>query len=284
MAVAAVLGAGPLGGAIAHKLAERAVFREIRLIDESDSVAAGKALDIRQSGPIGRFDVDLTATSDPLAAVGAAVVILADPLNGSEWDGDAGLALIRRLARAGATAPFVLAGPKHAGLMERAVSELKVPADRLVGSAPSALVGAVRALVGLELSLSGTDVAVAVTGRPPAFVVGWSSAAVSGALVTERVPAHRLAAIGQALPRMWPPGPQANASATARIAEALAAGSHRVHHALTVLDGELGVRGVAAMLPLELGEGRVLRRTLPSLSPQERTALMNAVLGSGLVS
>ena len=95
MPVAAILGAGPLGGAIAHKLAERAVFREIRLIDEQGNVAAGKALDIRQSGPIGRFDVDLSATSDPLAAVGADVLILADPLNGGEWEGDLGLALVR---------------------------------------------------------------------------------------------------------------------------------------------------------------------------------------------
>lgn len=277
MPVAAVLGAGPLGGAIAHKLAERAVFREIRLIDEAASVAAGKALDIRQSGPIGRFDVDLTAAADPLAAAGAAVVILADPVGGGGWDGEAGLALVRRLVRAGTTGPFVLAGPAQTGLLEKAVTELKVPSDRLVGSAPSALAGAVRALVGVELNLSGTEVAVAVAGRPPAFVIGWSSANVSGALVTERVPAHRLAAIGQALPRLWPPGPQANASATARIAEAFVTGSRRMHYAMTVLDGELGMRGVAAMLALEIGQGRVLRRSVPSFSPQELTALTNSV-------
>lgn len=277
MHIAAILGAGPLGSAIAHKLSERAVFREIRLIDEHGDVAAGKALDIRQSGPIGRFDVDLTAASDPLAAAGATVIILADPLSGSGWEGDHGLALLRRLVRAGAKGPFVLAGAKQTMLLEQAVAELKLPADSLVGSAPSALSGAVRALVGVEVGLSGTDVDVAVAGRPPAFVIGWSSASVSGALVSGRVPAHRLAAITQALPRMWPPGPQANASATARIAEALARGSRRLHEALSVLDGELGARGVAAMLPLELGQGRVQRRVMPSLSPQERTEITNGL-------
>jgi hypothetical protein len=277
MLSAAILGAGPLGGAIAHKLAERAVFREIRLIDASVGVAAGKALDIRQSGPSGRFDVDLTAAPDPLSAAGATVIILADPLGGGDWGGDEGLDLLRRFARAGTTAPFVLAGPSHTGLLEKSVVELKLPADRMIGSAPSALVGAVRALVGAEVGLSGTEVAVTVSGRPPAFVVGWSAATVSGGLVTERVPAHRLAAISRALPRMWPPGPQANASATARIAEALATGSRRLHCALTVLDGELGARGVAALLPVEFGQGRVVRRLPPSLSPQELTELMNAV-------
>ena len=44
---------------------------------------------------------------------------------------------------------------------------------------------------------------------------------------------------------------------------------------MTILDGELGVRSVAAMLPLELGRGRVLRRVVPSLSTQERVTLVN---------
>ena len=176
MTVAAILGAGPLGAAIAHKLAERAVFRAIRLIDESSQVAAGKALDIRQSGPIGGFDVDLSATADPLAATGATVIILADPISGGAWEGDRGLALVDRLMRAGTTSPIVMAGPAQVGLMERAVAELKVPAERLVGSAASAVVTAVRAFIGIELNLSGVDVDLAIVGRPPGFVVGWSSA------------------------------------------------------------------------------------------------------------
>jgi hypothetical protein len=46
---------------------------------------------------------------------------------------------------------------------------------------------------------------------------------------------------------------------------------------MTVLDGEFGLRGVAGMLPLELGNGRVLARTIPSLSPQERTAMVSGL-------
>ena len=71
MSSVAILGAGPIGSAIAHRLAERARFREIRFIDASVDVAAGKALDIRQSGPIAGVDADLTATGDLLAAAGA---------------------------------------------------------------------------------------------------------------------------------------------------------------------------------------------------------------------
>jgi malate dehydrogenase len=277
MSVAAILGAGPLASAIAHKLAERAAFRRILLVDDAEAVATGLALDIRQSGPIGGVDVEVIASAEPLAATGADVIILADRVGGAEWEGDGGLALVGRLARAGTTAPFVLAGAMQVSLMERAARELEVPADRLVGSAASGLVSAVRALVGLELDLAGAAVDVAIAGRPPGFVVGWSSATVAGALVTERVPAHRLAAIGQAVPRLWPPGPQVNAAATARIAEALVHGSRTLHYAMAVLDGDVGTPGVAAMLPLELGQGRILRRSRPSFSPLEHTALLTEI-------
>ena len=71
MSSAAILGAGAVGSAIAQRLAERGRVREVRLIDENGPVAAGKALDILQSGPIGRYDTRLTATHDPLFAATA---------------------------------------------------------------------------------------------------------------------------------------------------------------------------------------------------------------------
>jgi malate/lactate dehydrogenase len=278
MSVAAVVGAGPIGSAVVQALAERARVREIRWIDARTDVVAGKALDIRQSGPVDRVDVAIAATSESLAAAGADVIVFADPLD-APLDGETGLAAVRALVRAGTAAPLLFADPRHLWLMEKTFAELKVPADRLIGTAVSAIAGAARALTGLELNLSGTDVQVAVTGRPPHFVVAWSSATAGGSLVIDRVPAHRLAAIGRSVAGLWPPGPHAIGVGTAHIARAVVAGSRRLHSALTILDGdpEPAVRGTAAMLPLLLGHGRILRRVMPSLSPQE-------MVGTGLFS
>lgn len=275
MSVVAILGAGPIGAAIAHRLAERARVREIRLIDGNASLAAGKALDIQQSGPIGRSDTALTATADVLAAAGASVVVIADDTVNGEHQGEQGLAVVRQLVRAGTDAPFVFAGAHQIWLMEAAARELKVPADRIVGTAASGVAASVAALTSAELGRTG--VVVGVVGRPPALVIAWSAATVAGSFVTDFVPAHRLLAISAALPRLWPPGPETTAAATAPVVEALIDGSRTLHHAMTVLDGELGARGVAAMVPLEFGHGRVLARVLPSLSPQERTDLLNGI-------
>ena len=84
-------------------------------------------------------------------------------------------------------------------------------------------------------------------------------------------------AISNALPRLWPPGPDAIGAATARIVDAIVHGARRHLPALTILEGELGARGKAVMLPLELGRLRVLSHALPSLSPQERTELVNGL-------
>lgn len=272
---AAILGAGPIGASVAQRLAERGRVRRIVLIDAAVDAAAGLALDIQQSGPVAAFDTRLSAAGDILAAAAADVIVLADRRGAGDWDGAEGLAVVAQLVRAGVTAPLVFAGPTQHRLMETSYRRLKVPRDRLVGTAAAAMLGAVQSLVSLELNAS--PVSVVVTGRPPAFVIGWSVATVCGALVREQVPAHRLLAISNALPRLWPPGPHAIASATAPVVEALGLGSRQRHLALTILDGELNARGSTVLLPLELGHGRVRSHVLPSLSDHERTALANSL-------
>lgn len=273
----AIIGAGPIGASIAHTLARRARVRDVRLIDAASSVAAGKALDIKQSGPVEGYDTRVSGDGDVLAAAGAGAIVIADSHESGEWEGERGLALIRQLVSAGATGPFVFAGPKQTWLMEAAAQELGVPADRIIGTAAAALTGAVRALVALDVNGSGADVSLVVTGRPPAFVVAWSSATIGGALITDRVLPHRLAAISQQLKGLWPTGPYVIATATAIVVEGVLSGTRAHIPAVVIVDREFGVRSRAALLPVSLGNGRVLARHKPSLSQQEHVDFMNAL-------
>lgn len=277
MSTVAILGAGPIGASVAHTLALRARVRDVRLIDTEASVAAGKALDIRQSGPVQHYDTRLSGHGDPLSAIGADVIVIADRHTGGEWSGDEGLALVRRLIAAGATAPIVFAGPNQTWLMETVVAELQWPADRVVGAAAAAMPAAARALVALDLNLSGVDIHVTACGRPPALVYGWSCATVGGAPLAARLAPHRLLAITEQLRRLWPAGPYAIASASAPLIEGLIVGSRRDVPALTVLDGQFGTRGPACLLPIHLGHGRIVSRIEPALSPQERTETLNGL-------
>ena len=274
MSVVAIIGAGPIGAATAQRLLERGRVREVRLIDSNATVASGKALDLMQAGPIARFDTRVVALGDTLAATAASAIVIADAVTDGEWEGDRGRALLGELARAGATSPLVFAGPRQLPLMEAAARDFGIADHRLVATAPSAVASAVRSLAAIELDLS--DVEIAVVGCPPRFVIGWSAATSAGSLLTDRVPPHRLLALSHALPRFWPPGPYAIASATARAVEALIDGSRHLLQASTVVGNPIGPRGRAIMLPLRLGRSRVLDVAAPSLSAAERTDVVNS--------
>lgn len=280
MSLVSIIGAGEIGSATAYALARRSRVGEVRLVDSAASVAAGKALDMRQSGPIDHFDTPITARGDVLDAVGADVIVIADAHETGEWDGDRGLALIAALVRAGATAPIVCAGPGQTRLMEMAVAEAGIDANRIVGSAGTAMHSGIRALIALEVNGSAADVSVAVVGRAPGVTIGWTSATVAGSTLTSAMPPHRMLAVSDLVKKMWPPRPQTVGAATAVVVEALLSHSRRHVYATTVLDGADGHyadRGIATLLPLELGEKTVLRRIEPSLSTQERVEFLNGL-------
>src|SRR5471032_2860386 len=110
MVAVAIIGAGELGGALAHVLARRDTAGEIRLVDESGRVAAGKALDIAQSAPVEMFATQVSGSADISTAAGAAIVVIADRMSGGEWNGEDGLMLVRRLTQMASGAILLCAG------------------------------------------------------------------------------------------------------------------------------------------------------------------------------
>jgi malate dehydrogenase len=272
----AIIGAGPLGGALAHTLAGRDRVREVRLIDDAERIAAGKALDVLQSSPVENFSTRVVASAALAAAAGAAAIVIADPASDqAEHSGEAGLALLRRLMPIDDRAPIVCAGGSQRELIARAVSELHIARPRIVGSAPYALESAVRALAGLAIDASGVEMSLRVVGVPPhAAVVAWEEASAFGQPVAAHLAPHQIAALNARLPGLWPPAPYALASAAARVVEAIASGSRRRFSCFVSLPRQ----NVVAM-PVELGEDGVRRVLEPVLTRQERTRLENAIAG-----
>ncbi|MCA1559896.1 MAG: hypothetical protein LC753_03145 [Acidobacteria bacterium] len=270
----AIVGGGALGGALAHKLAARGNVSEVRLIDAEGAVAKGKALDILQSAPIEGFSTRVTAGNSLAAAAGAEAIVLADSPGQGEHQGDAGLALLRELVRLDTAAPIVCAGALHRELIARAVSELHIPAARILGSAPLALESAVRALAGLMLDLSGVEVSLRILGVPPAgAVVAWEEGAAFGQPLTAQLRPHEIAALSARIPSLWPPSAYALSSAAALIVEAIVAGGSRRRYSCFV-----AFRRTAAAMPVQLGAEGVRAVLQPALTRQEQTALDN-VLG-----
>jgi malate/lactate dehydrogenase len=181
MRFVAIIGAGELGATIARTLAARDSIPEIRLVDDTGDVAAGKALDIGQSGPVEGFHTRVTASRDIRAAAGAVVIVIADRATSGEWTGEPALALLEQLARLSADSMFVCAGADQMTVVDRSVTELGIARQRILGSAPGALVSAMRAMIALEARASPADITLSLVGTPPdRFVVTWREASLGG--------------------------------------------------------------------------------------------------------
>jgi malate/lactate dehydrogenase len=301
MSVVAIIGAGDLGGALASKLAGRDRVREVRLIDKAAGVAAGKALDILQAGPVeGSATRVITPNPAELSAVaGATVIVIADEVGPpvTEIQGEAGLALLGRVRSFNTSAPVVCAGASQAWLVARGAAELGIPASHIVGSAPLALVAAVKALVALELNGSAQDVSLTLAGQPPDVIaVPWETASVNGESLEQLLDAPTLRRLESRMRYLWPPGPYSLAAAAARITEGLIAGSRQTLCGFVpdsaastagagVGGGQRGFsrttgspRAPARPLRIEAGPGPGLRwqvraLDLPAFSSQQRVAL-----------
>ena len=275
----AVVGGGPLGGALAHKLAARNRVGEVRIVDPERGIAHGKALDILQASPIEQFSTRVTAADSLAAAAGADAIVIADAAAGQvEHAGEAGLALLRQLTRMIDRTPIVCAGASQRELIAHAVSELRLSPARVLGSAPVALESAIRALAALSLDGSGVEISLRIVGVPPrSAVVAWEEATASGAPVTSQMPPHVLAGLSARIPGLWPPGPYVLASAAARVAEAVAIGSRRRFSCFVWIDAG-PLRGSVVAMPVEAGPGGVHEVIEPALTRQERTRLENGVL------
>jgi malate dehydrogenase len=277
MATIAIIGAGAMGGALAHALAGRSRVSEVRLIDPEGRIAEGKALDILQSSPVEQFSTRVTAATSYTAAAGSGAIVIADLLSGGEISGEAGVALLKQVARIDTTAPILFVGGMQRELMTRAIREIHIAPRRLIGSAPLALESAVRAVTAALIDVSPADLSIGVAGVPPRdAVVGWDAATAFHRPIADVLAAHHMAAVSARLPALWPPSPYTLASAAARVAEALANGSRRRYTCFAAVGTGAG-RDMIAAVPVEIIEGGIGKVLEPALSRHEQTVFENGL-------
>ncbi|MEO5821779.1 MAG: hypothetical protein ABIT71_14850 [Vicinamibacteraceae bacterium] len=275
--IAAIVGAGPLATALASTLAARGRVRHVRLIDDAVTVAAGKALDVRQSTPVLGSDVTIDATADLAAAADADVILIADAHGAPpiEWEGEFGLAVLGRLAAVNGRVPIICAGARQASLVERGVGELGLPWTRILGSASIAFDAAARAIVAEAAGTAARAVFLALAGLPPTrLVVGWSASSIEGAPAEARLAPGGMAMATRRFTGAWPPGPFALAAAAAVLLEHLDDASPAPLPAIVAAPAH-GHRAAIALV--RVGPSGVLHAAAPALSPYERIALDNAI-------
>ena len=255
MTTVCIIGAGDIGGASCAGAGARRSRRRVccSSTPPARSRRARRSTFSSRAPSIG-FHVRLDGTDDVSRVAGCAAVIVADRFGrpSAEWQGDDGLALMARLASVRERgADRVRRCACRPSCCEPRRAKRTSLRERLVGSAPEALVAAVRAIVAMEARCSPSEVDLTVLGAPPSgFVVPWSEASIGGYSLERVLSQVQLARLEARAARLWPPGPFALGLAAARVTEALVRHSRRAFSVLTVLGGEFGVRGRVGAMPV----------------------------------
>ena len=280
MTTAAIIGAGDVGGAVAHALARRDSASRVWLVDAAGSAAAGKALDIQQSGAIEGFRTELGGTTDVTRIIGSDVCVVADWFapGSPEWQGEEAYAHLARVIASIPGIPIVFAGATQGPLVAQLAREAGVSPTLMIGSSPEAFGSAVRSIVAMEARCSPAEVMLSVLGTPPAgIVIPWSEASIGGYALERVLSPVQLTRLSARAARLWPPGPFALGQAAACVAAAILQSSRRAFSVLTVLTGEFGVRGRVGVVPAILSSTGIVHTRVPVLSGRERVELETAL-------
>jgi malate dehydrogenase len=291
----ALVGAGNIGGTLAH-LAGLKELGDVVMFDVFGGVAAGKALDIMQSGPVDGFDALMTGGSDISAIAGADVVIVTAGFPrqpGMSRDDlltrNAGvIATVADGIRTHCPDAFVIVITNPLDVMVWVMQQKSgLPANRVVGMAGVLDSSRLRLFLAQEFNVSVEDVTAFVLGGhgdtmvpltrystvagipvPDLVKMGWTTQARIDAICA------RTANGGGEIVKLLERGSAFYAPAASAIAmaESYLRDKKRVLPCAALLEGQYGVHGLYVGVPVVIGAGGVERIVEIPLLAEEKAA------------
>jgi malate dehydrogenase len=291
----ALIGAGNIGGTLAHLIGLKELG-DVVLFDVFGGVAAGKALDIMQSGPVDGFDSAMSGGSDYAAIKDADVVIVTagfprtpgmsrDDLIGK----NAGvIAQVAEGIKTNCPNAFVICITNPLDAMVWVMKEKSgLPANKVVGMAGVLDSSRFQLFLAQEFGVSVQDVTAFVLGGhgdtmvpltrystvagipvPDLIKMGWSTQAKIDAIV------ERTANGGGEIVKLLERGSAFYAPAASAIAmaEAYLKDKKRVLPCAAYLTGQYGINDMYVGVPVVIGAGGVEKIVEIELNPTEKAA------------
>ncbi len=289
----ALIGAGNIGGTLAHLIGLKELG-DVVMFDVFGGVAAGKALDIMQSGPVDGFDALMTGGSDYAAIKDADVVIVTagfprtpgmsrDDLIGK----NAGvIAQVAEGIRTNCPNAFVICITNPLDAMVWVMQQKSgLPANKVVGMAGILDSSRFQLFLAQEFGVSVQDVTAFVLGGhgdtmvpltrystvagipvPDLVKMGWSTQAKIDAIVA------RTANGGGEIVKLLEKGSAFYAPAASAIAmaDAYLKDKKRVLPCAAYLTGQYGINDMYVGVPVVIGAGGVEKIVEIELNPAEK--------------
>jgi malate dehydrogenase len=291
----ALIGAGNIGGTLAHLIGLKELG-DVVMFDVFPGVAAGKALDIMQSGPVDGFDSAMAGSGDYAAIAGSDVVIITagfPRMPGMSRDDlvskNAGvIAQVAEGVKQHCPNAFVIVITNPLDAMVWVFREKSgLPANKVVGMAGVLDSSRFRLFLAQEFNVSVEDVTAFVLGGhgdtmvpltrystvagipvPDLVKMGWTTQEKVDAIVT------RTANGGGEIVKLLERGSAFYAPAASAIAmaESYLKDKKRVLPCAAWLTGQYGVKDLYVGVPVVIGAGGVERIVEIALNADEQAA------------
>ncbi len=290
-----IIGAGNVGATCAHWAAAKELG-DIVLLDIVEGLPQGKALDLREAGPVERFDCEIVGTNDYADTAGSDVVIITSGLPRKPgMSRDDLLAknvqivseVSANVARHSPDAVLIVVSNPLDAMVYTAWKVSGFPPKRVVGQAGILDTARYRAFIAMELNCSIEDItALLLGGHGDDMVPLPSYTSVAGIPVTHLIPRDRLDAIvdrarkgGGEIVSLLKTGSAfyAPAAASVQMAEAVIKDKRRVLPCAAYCDKEYGIGGYFVGVPCMLGKNGVEKVIEVPLTPDERREFQTSI-------
>ena len=287
-----VVGAGNVGATTAQRLAEKALARQVVMVDVVDGVPQGKGLDQWESAPIEGFDSRVIGTNDYAASAGSAIVVVTAGIArkpGMSRDDllttNAGIVkqVAEQIRRTSPNAIIIMVSNPLDVMAYVALKVTGFPRHRVIGMAGVLDTARYRSFLAEALDVSVRDIqAMVLGGHGDTMVPLISYTTVSGIPVTQLLDRAKLDAIvdrtrtgGAEIVKYLKTGSayHAPSAAAVQMCEAIVLDQKRVLPCAAWLEGEYGMSGLFLGVPCKLGKGGIEQILQVELTGDERTAL-----------
>jgi malate dehydrogenase len=291
--VTVVGGAGNVGATVARGIAEKQLA-DVVVIDIAEQKAAGIALDILEACPVYGSDARLLGTNDFAESADSDVVVVTSGVPRKPGMSRDDLLNVNFKIMQSVTEQIVkysphciivpVANPLDA--MAQAIFRISgFPRERVIGMAGVLDSSRMRAFIAQELNVSVENVhAFVLGGHGDTMVPLPRYSTVAGVPITELMDGatierivKRTAGGGAEITQLvgtsawFAPGASA-----AEMVEAILLDKHKILPCSAYLDGEYGVRGVFAGVPVKLGARGLEQIVQITLSPEEQAAFQKS--------
>ncbi len=287
-----VIGAGHVGEVTAFKVAEKELAEEVVLLDIIEDMPIGKGLDMREGGPVGKYDAKIIGTNSYEDTANSDIIVITagkprKPGMSRDELVDANLNIVKpvteNVVKYSPNAILIVVSNPLDAMAYTAFKVSGFPKNRVFGMAGILDTTRYRAFIAMETNVSVESIqALVLGGHGDTMVPIVRYTTISGIPVSHFIPKERLDEIvqrtaggGGEIVKYLKTGSAyyAPALAITEMVESISKNKNKILPCAAYLEGEYGINGIYFGVPVKLGNNGIEEVIEIELTDEEKEAI-----------